>query len=129
MLVSAEVFWLLLCAAHAWWDAFFGIDHFNRAGISFKGQHFLGGWLSIFWLGFYLLLFNFSLKLGWLLVGLVIAGQGAIVLRYLLSVFTHEKLNPQVVEWWFNLHLPIRKMSLLNLLLLVLGLCFVILGV
>jgi len=122
------ILWLGICFASAWWDAWFGIDHFNRLGIIFPYQPILGAILSVFWLGFWVAVFRniTAQSIGWLLVGLAIAGGGANLLRGIYTLITGIALNPANVEWWFGIHVPIAWMSAINVIVLVIGSALVV---
>lgn len=117
----------MICFASAWWDAWFGIDLFNKFGVTFVYQPILGAVLSVFWLGFWLLIFSTISRenIGWLLVGLSVAGGGANLLRAIFQYATNIQLNPSVVEWWFGIHIPMLWMILINEVLMILGLVLI----
>lgn len=129
VLDKSVILWLIISIAHAWWDAWFGIELFNESNVTFKGQHFLGGLLSPMWFVLFLIIFDFNLSLenfGWLFVGLSIAGGGCNLLRYIHYRITGLKLiNSDKIEWWFMLFVTRKQMKIINLLLLLIGIIFI----
>ena len=127
---SPAALWFGLCFASAWWDAWFGIDLFNKFSVSFPYQHILGAVLSVMWLGFWWLIFGrITLgNIGFLLIGLAIAGMGANILRELYRVATGIALNPSMVEWWVGIHVSVNVIWVVNLIFLFVGSAFAIIS-
>jgi len=129
ILTKPVLLWLFLSMAHAWWDAWFGIELFDRSKTDFRGQHFLGGLISPIWLIIFLIIFDFDLSshnLGWLLIGLAIAGGGCNLLRHIYWRITKVRLvNSERVEWWFKVYITKKQMNLTNLTILTAGIVLV----
>jgi hypothetical protein len=131
MFDRSVVIWLVACFGHAWWDAWFGIEFFNEYRKSYKGQHFLGGMLSLIWFALFMLIFDFNLTLrnfGWLMIGLSIAGIGCGLFKNIYHKFTKIRLNTSdKVEWWFRIFVPIKTMNIINLSIFLFGIFLIIL--
>ena len=126
-MIDKILVWMIACFGHAWWDAWFGVDVVNERldFFSYKYRHELGVALSLIWFILFLAIFDFKMSFvifGWLLIGIAFTGLTTNGLR----LFHPDISNPDNVEWWFKIKIPLPFMCCINVWIFCIGFLMVI---